>query len=92
VKAQIVFAKVSQEKRERYLKAWTEWTGTLFAMEIRAQLFESVEKAGSFTEFTWFEPGQEAALADDRLTRLNDELSAAAETRIGALELSALVA
>lgn len=92
MKAQIVFAKVSQEDRERYMKVWTEWTGTLFSMEIRAQLFENVEHPGSFTEFTWFEPGQEAALADDRLTRLNDELSAAAETRIGALELSALVA
>ncbi len=57
-------------------------------MEIRAQLFESDERPGSFTEFTWFEPGQEAALADDRLTRLNDELNAAAEARTGALELS----
>ena len=92
MKAQIVFAQVSQAERERYMKAWTEWTGTLFSMEIRAQLFESVERPGSFTEFTWFEPGEEAALADDRLTRLNDELSAAADSRIGALELSALVA
>ena len=92
MKAQIVFAQVSPEGRGRYLQAWTEWTGTLFSMEVRAQLFESGERPGSFTEFTWFEPGQEAALADDRLTRLNDELSAAAETRTGALELSTLVA
>jgi len=33
-----------------------------------------------------FEEGQEAALADDRITRINGELSAAAETRTGALE------
>ena len=92
MKAQIVFARISPDGRERYLQAWTEWTGTLFSMEIRAQLLESDERPGSFTEFTWFESGQEAALADDRLTRLNDELSAAAETRIGALELSTLVA
>ena len=92
MKAQIVFAQVSPEGRERYLQTWTEWTGTLFSMEIRAQLLESDERPGTFTEFTWFEPGQEAALADDRLTRLNDELSAAAETRTGALELSTLVA
>ena len=92
MKAQIVFAQVSPGGRERYLKAWTEWTGTLFSMEIRAQLFESDAQPGSFTEFTWFEPGQEAALADDRLTRLNDELSAAASQRIGSLELMTLVA
>lgn len=92
MKAQIVFAQVSPDERESYLKVWTEWTGTLFSMEIRAQLFESEERPGSFTEFTWFEPGQEAALADDRLTRLNDELSAEAETRTGALQLNTLVA
>ena len=92
MKAQIVLARVLPDERESYLKAWTEWTGTLFSMDIRAQLFESQERPGSFTEFTWFESGQEAALADDRLTRLNDELSAAAETRTGALELSTFVA
>lgn len=92
MKAQIVLARVLPDECERYLKAWTEWTGTLFSMDIRAQLFENQERPGSFTEITWFESGQEAALADDRLTRLNDELSAAAETRTGALELSTLVA
>ena len=91
MKAQIVFAKVPSERRERYLKAWTEWTGTLFPMEIRAQLFESDEDPGSFTEVTLFEPGQEAALADDRLARVNEELSASAETRTGALELASRV-
>lgn len=92
MKAQIVFAQVPDDARDRYLKAWTEWTGTLFGMEIRAQLFESDERKGSFTEFTLFEPGQEAALADDRLTRINEELSAAATTRTGALEFSTLIA
>lgn len=73
------------------MKSWTEWTGTLFSMEIRAELFESDERPGSFTELTWFEPGQEAALGDDRLARLNDELNAAAESRTGALEFSSRV-
>jgi hypothetical protein len=86
MRAQIVFAQVPAERREAYLKAWTEWTGTLFGMEIRAQLYESETRPGAFTEFTLFEAGQEAALADDRITRINGELSAAAETRTGALE------
>jgi hypothetical protein len=86
VRAQIVFARVPDDRREAYLKAWTEWTGTLFGMEIRAQLYESEKRPGEFTEFTLFEEGQEAALADDRITRINGELSAAAETRTGALE------
>jgi len=71
---------------------WTEWTGTLFSMEIRAELFESNDRPGSFTELTWFEPGQEAALGDDRLARLNDELNASAEARTGALEFYSRVA
>ena len=88
MKLQIVSARVPSDRRERYLKAWTEWTGTLFTMEIRAKLYEAEDDPGSFTELTWFEPGQEAALADDRLARLNDELHASAETRTGALKFS----
>jgi len=61
-------------------------------MEIRAELFESNDRPGSFTELTWFEPGQEAALGDDRLARLNDELNASAEARTGALEFYSRVA
>jgi len=92
VKAQIVFAQVPPATREKYLTVWTEWTGTLFSMEIRAELFESNDRPGSFTELTWFEPGQEAALGDDRLARLNDELNASAEARTGALEFYSRVA
>ncbi|MFO7588785.1 MAG: hypothetical protein R6X22_12080 [Gemmatimonadota bacterium] len=92
MKAQIVFARVGDGRRGAYLKAWTEWTGTLFTMGIRTQLFESAGRPGEFTEITWFAEGQEAALADDRLVRVNDALGAAAEERTGALKLHALVA
>jgi hypothetical protein len=91
VKAQIVFARVGEESRERYLAAWTEWTGTLFTMGIRAQLLEADERRGEFTEITWFEDGQEAALADDRVVRAGDALGTAADERTGALRLHALV-
>lgn len=92
MKAQIVFARVGSESRERYLAAWTEWTGTLFTMGIRAQLFEAEDRRGEFTEITWFEDGQEAALADDRVVRAGDALGAAADERTGALRLHAVVA
>lgn len=92
MKAQIVFARVDDGSRERYMAAWTEWTGTLYAMGIRAQLLEAGDRRGEFTEITWFEDGQEAALADDRVVRTGDALGAAADERTGALRLHAVVA
>ncbi len=90
MQAQIVFADVAAGDRDAYIRAWTEWTGSLFGMGIRAQLLESSERPGRFTEITWFEPGQEAALADDRIARLNDAMAAAARSRTGERELHAL--
>lgn len=90
MKAQIVFARAGVDRRDAYLRAWTEWTGTLFTMGIRAQLLESTDRPGEFTEISWFEEGQEAALADDRVVRANDALGAAADERVGALRLHAL--
>lgn len=91
MKAQIVLARVADESRERYLAAWTEWTGTLFAMGVRAQLLEATERRGDFTEITWFEEGREAALADDRVVHAAGALEAAADERAGALRLHAMV-
>lgn len=85
MKIHLVTAEVPSDRRERYLRAWEEWSGTLFAMEIRTELLESRESPGRFVELTWFEPGEEAALGDDRMVRANAELSAAAETREGDL-------
>lgn len=85
MKAQVVRARVPEEARERYLRAWSEWSGTLLPMGIDSELLESEEEAGRFVEVTWFEEGDEAAVGDDRLTRANAELNAAAEVREGDL-------
>lgn len=80
-------ARVPDEGRDRYLAAWSEWSGVLFPMGIRTELAESEERRGSFLELTWFEAGEEAALADDRMVDINAELNAAAERREGDLHL-----
>lgn len=85
MKAQVVRARVPAESRERYLRAWSEWSGTLLPMGIDAQLLESQEESGLFVEITWFGQGDEAAVGDDRLTRANAELNAAAASREGDL-------
>lgn len=85
MKIHVVTAEVPSDRRERYLRAWDEWSGTLFSMEIRTELLESQESPGRFVEITWFEPGEEAALGDDRMVRANAELNAAAEAREGDL-------
>lgn len=85
VKVQVVRARVSEEQRERYLAAWSEWSGTLLPMGIDAELLESESERGRFVEITWFEAGHEAAVGDDRLVRANAELDAAATDREGDL-------
>lgn len=85
MKVQVVRARVPDASRERYLRAWSEWSGTLLTMGIRTQLLESEERQGRFVEISWFEEGDEAATGDDRLVRLNAEMSAAAESREGDL-------
>ena len=50
MRVQVVIATVEPEQREAYLRAWTEWSGTLFAMELRAELLESETLPGSFVE------------------------------------------
>lgn len=87
MKAQIVRTRVAEPHREEYLEAWDEWSGLLLPMGIEAELLESQEAPGEFVEITWFEAGEEAALADDRLARVNDRLQRAAEQREGAREL-----
>lgn len=87
MKVQIVRARVPDERRERYLRAWSEWSGTLYRMGIRAELLESAERAGEFVEITRFAPGEEPALGDDRIVAINAELNAAAERREGDLHL-----
>lgn len=89
MKAQVVRSSVPDERRDEYLEAWDEWSGLLLPMGIETDLLESQESPGEFLELTWFEPGEEAALADDRLTRVNDLLERAAEVREGARELYA---
>ncbi|MFQ5890865.1 MAG: hypothetical protein ACE5JR_12540 [Gemmatimonadota bacterium] len=91
IKVQIVTASVPESSRERYLGAWAEWSGSLFAMGIRSELLECEDEPGTFTELTWLELGEEGALADDRMVRINDELSAAAERRVGDQRLHARV-
>lgn len=83
MKAQIVRARVPEASRERYLRAWSEWSGTLLPMGIDTELLESENEDGLFVEITWFEEGDEAAVGDDRLTRANAEMNAAAEVREG---------
>jgi hypothetical protein len=85
MRIQVVSATVHPDLREAYLRAWAEWSGTLFAMKIRADLLESETLPGSFVELTWFESGTEGALADDRLVRAAAALDAAAN-REGSLE------
>lgn len=85
---QAVRAKVAPEARPAYLTAWAEWSGILFGMGIRTQLLERRDRPGLFLELTWFErEGDEAALGDDRLTRIAGDLDAAADEREGSLEL-----
>lgn len=90
MKVQVVRAMVGPESREAYLRAWTEWSGTLFAMEIRTDLLESESERGRFIELTWLETGTEGALADDRLVRAAAALDVAA-ARAGSLEFFAPV-
>jgi hypothetical protein len=86
MKVHVVTAEVPLGSRERYLRAWEEWSGTLYSMEVRTELLESQETSGRFIELTWFEAGDEAALGDDRMVRANAELNAAAAVREGDLE------
>ena len=88
MKVQLVRAAVSPESREAYLKAWAEWSGTLFAMQIRTELLESEAERGRFVELTWLDEGTEGALADDRLVRAAAALDVAAD-RDGSLEFYA---
>jgi hypothetical protein len=87
MKAQIVRCVVPAERRESYLDAWKEWSGQLFTMGIETRLLESDDRAGRFVEITWFEEGQQAVLADDRMVRAGDALAVPCESREGALEL-----
>ncbi len=84
---QIVRTKVPDERRERYLAAWTEYSGTLFAMGIETDLLEDEGARGRFIEVTRFGEGDEAALGDDRLAAIGADLEAACEDREGDLEL-----
>lgn len=86
-KAQVVQALVPEERREEYLEAWSEWSGQLLPMGVDCELLESEEERGRFVELTWFEAGQAAAMADDRLARIDDRLGRAADERRGAREL-----
>ena len=85
MRVQVVRARVAEEDRERYLRAWSEWSGTLLPMGIDAQLLEDEQQPGRFVEITWFEDGEEAAVGDDRLTKAAAELEAASEERSGDL-------
>lgn len=87
MKWQVVQATVSGDARERYLAAWTEWSGILFQMGIETELLEREGRRGRFVEVARFEPGEEAALGDDRLVRLQADLDAACEAREGDLTL-----
>lgn len=86
-KAQVVRARVPEEEREEYLDAWGEWSGQLLPMGIDCELLESEDEPGVFVELTWFEGSDAAAMADDRLARINDRMQRAAEERVGAREL-----
>lgn len=85
MKIQVVRATVPEDRRERYLSAWSEWSGTLYGMGIGTELLESSERPGEFVEITRFEAGQEPAVGDDRLVGIEAELDSAAEHREGAL-------
>lgn len=86
-KAQVVHARVPDERREEYLDAWSDWSGQLYSMGIECQLLESEEERGRFVELTWFEGADAAAMADDRLARIDDRLARAAAERRGSREL-----
>lgn len=85
MKVQVVHARVPEDRRDRYLSAWSEWSGTLLPMGIDTQLLESETEDGRFVEITWFADGEEAAAGDDRLVRAEAELEAAAAEREGTL-------
>lgn len=86
MKVQVTVARVEPDEREEYLAAWDEWSGVLLPMGIDCELLESEDQPGRFVEITWF--GEEAAaMADDRLVRINDRLNAAAASREGDREL-----
>lgn len=86
-KVQVVRARVPDDRREEYLEAWSEWSGQLLPMGIECELLESEDEAGRFVEITWFGEGDAAAMADDRLARVNDRMDRAASERLGAREL-----
>lgn len=86
-KAQVVHARVPGDRRDEYLEAWSDWSGQLFSMGIECELLESEEERGRFVELTWFEEGDVAAMADDRLARIDDRMSRAAAERRGSREL-----
>ena len=88
MKVQVVRATVGPESREAYLRAWAEWAGTLFGMDIRTDLLEGETERGRFIELTWLDEGTEGALADDRLVRAAAALDVAA-AREGSLEFYA---
>lgn len=87
MKWQVVRVVVGEEARERYLAAWTEFSGHLFQMGIEAELLEREGRPGRFVEVVRFGRGEEAALGDDRLVRLQSDLEAASESREGDLAL-----
>lgn len=87
MRAQVVVAEVPAEEREEYLDAWSEWSGLLLPMGIDCELLESEERDGRFVEITWFGEGEEGAMADDRLVRVEARLDRAAAARQGSREL-----
>lgn len=87
MKWHVVRATVSEASRARYLAAWSEWSGTLFAMGIDTELLEAEGRKGVFVEVTRFEAGQEAALGDDRIVGIQADLQAASGERMGDLAL-----
>ncbi len=83
MKARVVRSRVTGEVRERYLAAWTELSGALYTMGVRTSLLVADDDPQTHIEIAWFESGYEAALADDRIVRLDAELTAAADSREG---------
>jgi len=83
----VVHARVPDDRREEYLDAWSDWSGQLFSMGIECELLESEEERGRFVELTWFEGADAAAMADDRLARIDDRMARAAAERRGSREL-----
>jgi hypothetical protein len=85
--ARVVRSRVAAPDRDAYMATWSELSGTLYTMGIRAELLADRERSGELVELIWFEPGQEASLADDRIVRLDGALTAQAESRLGQLSL-----